>query len=94
MTYEVDLKTRTVTVTLTFQYDEDELNKIFRQNAEDNEQVPRDLTEEELGDLLDEMGDMFSDSFAYTLEEMYTDGTDRERQIEFFDGLEMEEIDA
>ncbi len=94
MAYEVNLKERTVTVTLTFHYDEDKLNEIFRENAEDNEQVPRDLTEEELGDLLDEMGDMFSDHFAYSLEQMYCDGVDRERQIDFFDNLDMEEETA
>ena len=87
MAYEVNVKDRTVTVTWTFQYDEDKLNAIFRENAEDNEQVPRDLTEDELEELLDEMGDMFDDRFDYLLQDIYSDGTDRERQIEFFDQL-------
>lgn len=94
MAYEVNLKERTVTITLTFQYDEESLNEILRENAEDNEQVPRNLTEEELGDLLDEMGDMFSDHFAYSLDEMYSNGIDRQRQIEFFDNLDLEEVEA
>ena len=87
MAYTVNVKDRTVTVTWTFQYDEDKLNAIFRENAEDNELVPRDLTEDELAELLDEMGDMFDDRFGYLLQEIYSDGTDRERQIEFFDQL-------
>ena len=87
MAYQVNVKDRTVTVTWTFQYDEDKLKAIFRENAEFNELVPRDLTENELEDLLDEMGDMFDDRFDYLLQDIYSDGTDRERQIEFFDQL-------
>lgn len=90
MAYTVNLEERKVTVTWTFSYDEARLNEMFKENAEDNEQIPRNLTEDELGELLDEMGDVFDNCFEYALEAMYCDGTDYQRQIEFFDNLEME----